>query len=130
MMNKGQGEIRQSRKAVRAGAAFCSAVMGVVGTLVWKKKDLLKAAALLGSKARFYVRIQKDPEVYLTKNNGDSQSELFAYLSTGPWRLVDQVADGYFWMNAREEILLLTRKPVLIDKYCTWTASRSFEVEE
>ena len=38
---------------------------------------------------------------------------------------MDQVADGYFWMNSKEEILLLTQKKMMQD-YWLWTASRPF----
>ena len=38
---------------------------------------------------------------------------------------MDQVADGYFWMNEKEEILLLTQKKVM-KNYWSWTASRPF----
>ena len=60
-----------------------------------------------------------------TKKTDKSKENLFEYLRQSPWRLVDQVADGYFWMNEKEEILLLTQKKVMKD-YWSWTASRSF----
>ena len=69
--------------------------------------------------------IQKRPEIFLTKMTEKSKKNLFEYLGQSRWRLVDQVADGYFWMNKKEEILLLTQKKVM-KNYWSWTASRPF----
>jgi hypothetical protein len=107
-----------------AKAAAVSAV-SIVGTMLWQKKDLLKAMVKLRQYPEGWVLVQKKPEVFLTKVHEKSKQNLFAYLRQSPWRLVDQVADGYFWMNSNEEILLLTQKKVMKD-YWSWTASRPF----
>jgi len=103
-------------------AALLSAA-GLVGTMLWQKKDVLKAIVQLRQYPEGWVMIQKEPEVFLTRTNEASKENLFDYLATSPWRLVDQVADGYFWINQQEEILLLTQKRVMKD-YWSWTASR------
>ena len=99
--------------------------VGVVGTVLWQKKDLVKAFVQLRKYTEGWVEIQRTPEVFLTKINERSKENLFEYLAQSPWRLVDQVADGYFWMNSKEEILLLTQKKMMQD-YWLWTASRPF----
>lgn len=98
---------------------------GVVGTVLWQKKDFVKALVQLRKYPEGWVMIQHTPEVFLTKINEKSKENLFEYLAQSPWRLVDQVADGYFWMNSKEEILLLTQKKMMQD-YWLWTASRPF----
>ncbi|MFR6291679.1 MAG: hypothetical protein ACLUKQ_09520 [Peptococcaceae bacterium] len=105
-------------------AAVLSAA-GIAGTVLWQKKDLVKAIAQLHRYPNGWVLLQREPEVFLTKQTDKSKENLFEYLRQSPWRLVDQVADGYFWMNEKEEILLLTQKKVMKD-YWSWTASRSF----
>lgn len=105
-----------------AHAAMLSAV-GIVGSVLWQKKDLLKAVAQLRKYPEGWVQIQHKPEVFLTKVNEKSRDNLFEHIRQGQWRLVDHVADGYFWMNSKEEVLLLTQKKVMKD-YWSWTASR------
>ena len=108
----------------KARAAVLS-VAGLAGTMLWQKKDWLKAMVQLRQYPDGWVVIQRNPEVFLTRTSEKSKENLFEYLSQSPWRLVDQVADGYFWMNSREEILLLTQKKVM-KEYWSWTASRPF----
>lgn len=88
------------------------------------KKDIIKAVTQLRKYPEGWVQIQQEPETFLTKTSDKSRENLFEYIRRGQWRLVDQVADGYFWMNSREEILLLTQKKFLKD-YWSWTASRT-----
>lgn len=115
---------KKTEKKLTAGAAFLS-VAGVAGTMLWQKKDQLKAILQLRQYPDGWVLIEKQPEVFLTRINEKGKENLFAYLSQSPWRLVDQVADGYFWINSKEEILLLTQKKTMKD-YWSWTASRPF----
>lgn len=117
----------QTKKGKKINVALLSSAMaGVVSTVIWKKKDLLKAAALLSSRSKGWVKIAQEPETYMTRNTEEDQDKLFAYLGQSSWRLVDQVADGYFWINEQEEIILLTQKKILLDKYGLWIASKSF----
>ena len=76
-----------------------------------------------------YVVMSHEPEVYITKATEEGKEGLFAYLSTSRWHLADQIADGFFWINEHEEILLLSQKKVMKD-YWQWTASRPFFAEE
>jgi len=115
---------RKKEKKLTAGAAVLS-VAGVAGTMLWQKKDVLKAIAQLRRYPEGWMLIQKRPEIFLTKMTEKSKKNLFEYLGQSRWRLVDQVADGYFWMNKKEEILLLTQKKVM-KNYWSWTASRPF----
>ena len=109
-------------------AAVLSAA-GILGSVLWQKKDVLKAVAQLKKYPEGWVQIQHSPEVFLTKINEKSRQNLFEHIGHGQWRLVDHVADGYFWMNSKEEVLLLTQKKVMKD-YWSWTASRPiFEKE-
>ncbi len=117
--------MERKRETKLTAKAAALSVAGVVGTVLWQKKDTLKAIVQLRQYPEGWVLIQKSPEVFLTKVNEKSKANLFEYLSQSPWRLVDQVADGYFWMNSKEEILLLTQKKVMKD-YWSWTASRPF----
>ena len=113
---------KESKLTLKAAAL---SVAGIAGTMLWQKKDLLKAIVQLRQYPDGWVLLQKKPEVFLTKMTEKSKQTLFAYLDKSPWRLVDQVADGYFWMNDKEEILLLTQKKEM-NKYWSWTASRPF----
>ena len=112
-----------SEKGKKAARAAVLSAAGLVGTVLWEKKDLLKAIAQLRKYPEGWVQIQQAPEVFLTRMNEKSKQNLFEHIGHGQWRLVDQVADGYFWMNSREEILLLTQKKVMKD-YWSWSASR------
>lgn len=105
-----------------------TATAGLVGTVIWQKRDLLKAVALLTNKDKKWVLIDTEPETYMTSNKEEAQEQLFAYFTEHNWRLADQIADGYFWLNDNEEIILLRQKKVLQDKYCLWTASKSFGI--
>lgn len=109
-------------KAIQAAALSAA---GLLGSVLWQKKDLLKALVQLQQYPEGWVKIQCKPEVFLTRTSEKSRENLFAYLGQSQWRLVDHVADGYFWMNSREEILLLTQKKVM-KEYWSWTASRPF----
>lgn len=120
--------MERKRETKLTAKAAALSVAGVVGTVLWQKKDTLKAIVQLRQYPEGWVLIQKSPEVFLTKVNEKSKANLFEYLSQSPWRLVDQVADGYFWMNSKEEILLLTQKKVM-KEYWSWTASRPFFTE-
>lgn len=113
---------KEKKLSLRAAAL---SVAGIAGTMLWQKKDLLKAIVQLRQYPDGWVLLQKKPEVFLTKMTEKSKQTLFAYLDKSPWRLVDQVADGYFWMNEKEEILLLTQKKEM-NQYWSWTASRPF----
>ena len=115
--------MRKNKKVTVKTVLFST--VGVVGTVLWQKKDLVKAFVQLRKYPEGWVEIQRTPEVFLTKINERSKENLFEYLAQSPWRLVDQVADGYFWMNSKEEILLLTQKKMMQD-YWLWTASRPF----
>ena len=113
---------KSARRHVRA--AVLSAT-GLVGTVLWQKKDLLKAAVQLKRNPDGWQQVQESPEIFLTDSKETSKENLFCYLSNSPWRLVDQVADGYFWINRKEEILLLSQKKVM-GQYWLWSASRPF----
>lgn len=118
---------KSARRRMRA--AVLSAT-GLVGTVLWQKKDLLKAAVRLKRNSGGWEQIQETPEVFLTDFEEASRKNLFEHLSQSKWRLVDQVADGYFWINDKEEILLLRQKKMM-GQYWLWSASRPFfgEVE-
>ena len=105
-----------------------TAAMGVVGTVIWQKRDLLKAVALLTNRKTKWVQIDTEPETYMTANKLEAQEELFAYFSSHGWRFADQIADGFFWLNDNDEIILLRQKKVLHEKYCLWIASKSFGI--
>lgn len=105
-----------------------TATVGVLGTVVWQKRDLLKAVALLTNRKKKWVKIDTEPETYMTANKPDSQQELFDYFSSYNWRFIDEIADGYFWLNDNDEIILLRQKTVLCDRYCLWIASKSFGI--
>ena len=105
-------------------AAMLSAV-GIAGTVLWHQKDWIKCVATLRKNPAGWVLIEEEPEVYITKATDEGKEGLFAYLSTSRWHLADQIADGFFWINEKEEILLLSQKKVMRD-YWQWTASRPF----
>ncbi|MBQ2022024.1 MAG: hypothetical protein II211_06435 [Peptococcaceae bacterium] len=109
-------------------AAMISAV-GIAGTVLWQKKDWIKCVAELRKNPAGYVVMSHEPEVYITKATEEGKEGLFAYLATSQWHLADQIADGFFWINEHEEILLLSQKKVMKD-YWQWTASRPFFAEE
>ena len=94
----------KKEKHLTLQAAMLSAA-GIVGTMLWRKKDIVKATLQLRKYPEGWVRMQCNPEVYLTKTSEKSKKNLFEYLSASPFHFVDQIADGYFWMNQKEEIL-------------------------
>ena len=108
-------------------AAMISAV-GIACTVLWQKKDWVKCVASLHKNPAGWVLMSREPEVYITKATDDGKAGLFEYLSTSQWHLADQIADGFFWLNGNEEILLLRQKKVMKD-YWQWTASRPFFAE-
>ena len=57
---------RKKEKKLTAGAAVLS-VAGVAGTMLWQKKDVLKAIAQLRRYPEGWMLIQKRPEIFLTK---------------------------------------------------------------
>ena len=59
--------------------------VGVVGTVLWQKKDLVKAFVQLRKYPEGWVEIQRTPEVFLTKINERSKENLFEYLAQSPW---------------------------------------------
>ena len=103
--------------------------VGIAGTVLWQKKDWIKCVAELRKNPAGYVVMSHEPEVYITKATEEGKEGLFAYLSTSRWHLADQIADGFFWINEHEEILLLSQKKVMKD-YWQWTASKPFFAEE
>lgn len=117
----------KKEKKVSVPAAMISAV-GLVGTVLWNKKDWVKCVVQLHKHPDDWVMIEQEPEIYITKATEAGKDSLFAYLSTSQWHLADQIADGFFWINEQEEILLLRQKLIMKD-YWQWTASRSFFAE-
>ena len=111
-------------KKLSVPAAIISAV-GIAGTVLWQKKDWVKCVLQLQKNPAGWVLMAEEPEVYITKATEEGKDGLFAHLSTSQWHFADQVADGFFWINAKEEILLLSQKRVMKD-YWQWTASRPF----
>ena len=109
-------------KGKAAQAAALSAA-GIFGSMLWQQKDMLKAVMQLRKYPDGWVQVHHAPEVFLTKASEKSRKNLFEHIQDGGWRLVDRVADGYFWINGREEVLLLTQRKVMND-YWRWTASR------
>lgn len=118
----------KKEKKLSVPAAIISAV-GIAGTVLWHKKDWLKCVAKLHKNPIGWVLIEQEPETYITKANEESKENLFTYLSSGKWHLADQIADGFFWINEKEEILLLRQKTVMKD-YWQWTASRPFFADD
>lgn len=111
-------------------ANLVALVSGVVaGAIMWSKRDVAKGVmALKKSSSPGWSKISREPEVYLTLANEASQEALFDHLGESTsWRLVDHIADGYFWINDCEEILLLSQTPIMMGKYWTWSASRRFD---
>lgn len=101
----------------------------VAGFIVWSKRDLAKGIVKLRRSEEGFVRIKKEPEVFLTYAAEKNKDALFAYLtSASEWHLADSVADGYFWLNAQEEVLLLTQNSVCMGKYWIWEASKPFGI--
>lgn len=117
----------KKEKKLSVPAAMISAV-GIAGTVLWHKKDWVKCIAQLHKDPAGWILIEQEPEVYITKATDAGKESLFAYLSTSQWHLADQIADGFFWINEKEEILLLRQKVVMKD-YWQWTASRPFFAE-
>ena len=117
-------EKKRQEKGFSMKTAVLSAA-GLAGTVLWQKKSLIKAMLQLRQYPDGWVLLQKQPETYLTRSQESSKSNLFDYLKTSGYRLVDQVADGYFWLNGQEEVILLRQKRVL-QEYWSWSASRSF----
>lgn len=115
-------------KKLSVPAAMISAV-GIAGTVLWQKKDWVKCVAALHKNPAGWVLMEQEPEIYITKATEAGKEGLFAHLSTSSWHLADQIADGFFWINENEEILLLRQKKVIKD-YWQWTASRPFFAEE
>ncbi len=115
-------------KKLSVPAAMISAV-GIAGTVLWQKKDWVKCVASLHKNPAGWVLMSHEPEVYITKATEEGKEGLFAHLTTSQWHLADQIADGFFWINENEEILLLRQKKVMKD-YWQWTASRPFFAEE
>lgn len=115
-------------KKLSIPAAMLSAA-GIAGTVLWQKKDWVKCIAALHKNPAGWVRLQEEPEVYITKATEEGKDALFAYLSTSQWHLADHIADGFFWINKKEEILLLSQKTVM-KEYWQWSASRPFFAEE
>lgn len=116
---------KEERKKLNFLAVFSGAV-GLAGAIAWSKKDLAKGVIGLRKNKGGWVQISQEPAIYLTKVDEFSQQALFGHLSDGDWRLVDQIADGYFWLNGQDQILLLSQTSVLLGKYYTWVASRKF----
>lgn len=116
MMAK-EGSKRANLVALLSGA--------VAGAIMWSKRDVAKGVmSLKRSGNPGWAKITEEPEVYLTAANEEGQQALFDYLSqTTSWRLVDHIADGFFWINECEEILLLSQTPIMMGKYWTWSAS-------
>lgn len=114
-----------SKKKVNFLAVF-SSVIGIAGALVWSKKDLARGVMKLKKHDQKWTQIKSDPVVYLTANDEGDKERLFDHLRENQWRLADQIADGYFWINSEDEVLLLNKTEVLMGKYLTWVASRKF----
>ena len=100
----------------------------VAGAIMWSKRDGAKGVMSLKKPGNpGWAKISDEPEVYLTASTEAGQQALFDYLGQStPWRLVDHIADGFFWINDCEEILLLSQTPIMMGKYWTWSASRRF----
>ncbi len=118
---------KEANKSKNVGTiAFLTTALA--GRVLWAKRGLLKGIVRLKCQKKKFVKIKEKPATFLTKADENSKEELFCYLTeNSAWRLVDHIANGYFWLNEREEVLLLTQNTVMMKKYWSWQASRSFE---
>ena len=78
--NHKQEVIHMGNGKKKARAAVLS-VAGLAGTMLWQKKDWLKAMVQLRQYPDGWVVIQRNPEVFLTRTSEKSKENLFEYLS-------------------------------------------------
>lgn len=65
--------------------------------------------------------------MYLTKNNAHAEELFKDWVAYHGWKKVDQVGEGWFFVNGEEETLLLNRELILGGRYILWRATRAIE---
>ena len=64
---------------------------------------------------------------YWCKNNAQSEGFLQDWIEHNGWRLADQIGEGYFFINDKEETLLLNRDVCPTGRYLAYKANRKIE---
>ncbi len=104
-------------------------LLGAAGAVGFVKKELVKGIIDLEKpQGDLFVRLDQDGAlVYLCKNTSKSEDMLMDWVARNGWNKADQVGEGYFFINDKQETLLLNREPCLSGRYIMWRASRAIE---
>lgn len=114
---------------MKKGGLWLALLMGAVGFAGYAKKELIQGVFDLEKpQADLFTRIEDGGNIaYLCKNLNKSEEMLKDWVEYNGWQEADRVGEGYFFLNDKEETLLMNREPVLAGRYLLWRASRSIE---
>lgn len=102
---------------------------GVAGTYGYARKELVKGLIKLElPESDFYTRIEEEGNfAYLCKNNDTCEEMFLDFVAQNGWEKADQVGEGFFFLNEKQETLLLNRNCLCGGRYLVWRASRPIE---
>lgn len=114
---------------MKKGKYLCALCVSALGVAGFAKKDLLEGIiALEKPQGDLFTRIEERGNIiYLCKSTSKAEETLKDWVAYNGWEEADRVGAGYFYINGKEETLLLNREPVLGGRYLLWRASRSIE---
>lgn len=104
------------------------AVMAGASAVGYLKRDLLAGIVELEKpNGDIFLRLGGDELTYLCKNDSKSEDMLLEWVLYNGWEKADQVGEGLFFINDKQETLLLDREAVCGGRYLIWRASRPID---
>lgn len=104
------------------------ALMAGAGVVGYAKRDLLQGIINVEKpNGDVFVRLGEDELTYLCKNDSKSEDMLLEWVLYNGWKKADQIGEGLFFINDKQETLLLDREAVCGGRYLVWRASRSID---
>ena len=104
-------------------------ILGIASYVGLANKHIVKGVFMLEKpQSDLFTSVNSGKEIlYLCKNNAHSEEIFKDWISHNGWQKADQVGEGYFFINDKEDTLLLNREMILFDRYLLWRSSRLIE---
>ncbi len=104
-------------------------LLGAASIVGYVKRDVVKGIIDLEKpQGDLFARLDDNGSLaYICKNVSKSEDMLLDWVEYNGWEKVDQVGEGFFFINKDQETLLLNREPILGGRYLVWRASRPID---
>lgn len=104
-------------------------VAGAASYLGLAKRDLLDAIVKLEKpQGELFTRYEgAGAYAFICKNQSKSEDMFLDWIAYNGWEKADQVGDGLFFINDKQDTLLVNRDAILGGRYLVFRASRPID---